>query len=228
MKKDESLIIEKLKKIPHCIGIIYAGSRIEGDFTDTSDYDFTVLLDKGESYYKTFCYKDLLIDICCATTKVIYKQDFDRDKVANAELSILAHGKIVFDKSGQIGAVQKKAKKVWALGPKKDTKEAGYLCAMFLHTLNKQNSELAYYEWTVITNKLVKLFFALHNTWLPKSFQVENKIKELDEDFFKFFDTAYQSDIKNKVNSTKQMIQYLIKKFNLPHTKEICFPKDEK
>jgi len=227
MNKNESLIIEKLKKIPHCVGIIYAGSRIEGSFTETSDYDFTVLIDKGESYYKIFYYKDLLIDVCCATAEIINKQDFDRNKVANAELFILANGKIVFDKAGQMNTIQKKAKKVWALGPIKDKKEAGYLCTMFLYTLSKKKSELAYYEWTVITNKLVKLFFELHNVWLPQSFQVETKIKGLDGDFFKLFEMAYRSSAEHKVNSTKQMIKYLIKKFNLPQTREIYFSKDE-
>ena len=227
MNKDESLIIEKLKRIPYCIGIIYAGSRIEGNYTETSDYDFTVLIEKGESYYKIFYYQDLLIDVCCATIEVIIKQDFDRNKVANAELFILAYGKIVFDKIGQMSAIQKQAKKIWALGPIKDKKEAGYLCTMFLYTLNKEKSELAHYEWNVITNKAVKLFFELHNTWLPKPFQIETKIKELDRDFFKFFEMAYLSKLEDRINLTKKMIEYLIKKFNLPQTREIYFLKDE-
>lgn len=227
MNKDENLIIEKLKKIPHCVGIVYAGSRVEGSFTKTSDYDFTVLTDKGKSYYKIFYYKNLLIDICCVTEETINKQDFDRNKISNAELSILAHGKIVFDKTGKMNTVQKKAKKVWTLGPIADKKEAGYLCTMFLYTLNKKRNELAYYEWTIITNKIVKLFFELHNTWLPKPFQVETKIKELDGNFFKFFETAFLSKSEDRINSTKQVIKYLIKKFNLPQTREIYFSKDE-
>ena len=100
MDKKINLIIEKLKKIPYCEGIIYAGSRIEGDFTATSDYDFTVLIGRGKSYYKRFYYKNLLVDICSVTAEIIEKQDFKRDEVSNAELFIIAYGKIVFDKSG--------------------------------------------------------------------------------------------------------------------------------
>ena len=137
MDNKVNLIIEKLKKIPYCEGIIYAGSRIEGDFTATSDYDFTVLIGRGKSYYKRFYYKNLLVDICSVTAEIIEKQDFKRDEVSNAELFIIAYGKIVFDKSGQMKTIQKKAKKIWTLGPKKytknDFKEAGYLCAEFLH-----------------------------------------------------------------------------------------------
>ena len=38
--------------------------------------------------------------------------DFNSNKVANAELSILAHGKIVFDKTGQMNTVQKKGQEI--------------------------------------------------------------------------------------------------------------------
>ena len=116
MDKNVNVIIEKLKKIPFCEGIIYAGSRVEGDFSDSSDYDFTVLVGKGESYYETYRYKGLLVDICCATAEVIERNDLVRNKIANAELSILANGEIVFDKSGEMVSIQKKAKKIWKLG----------------------------------------------------------------------------------------------------------------
>ncbi|MFA7244728.1 MAG: hypothetical protein WC070_00940 [Candidatus Magasanikbacteria bacterium] len=227
MDTNVNLIIEKLKKIPFCEGIIYAGSRIEGDFVATSDYDFTVLISKGKSYYKTFHYKGLLVDICCATAEVINNQDFRRDKVSNAELSIIAHGKIVFDKSGQMKTIQKKANRVWSLGPKNDPKEAGYLCTMFLHTLNKPNSTLAYHSWDVIMDKMVKLFFELNNEWLPKSLQLESKIKEIDRDFFKLYEKVYLSNPEDRIESTKQLVKYLINKFNLPQTGEIYFAKDE-
>ena len=125
MDKNVNLIVKKLKKISCCEGIIYTGSRQEGDFTEDSDYDFTVLVSKGKSYYKTFRYKGLLVDICCATPDIIRKQDFTRDAVANAELGIIAHGEIVYDKSGRMNALQKQAKKIWALGPKNNPKEAG-------------------------------------------------------------------------------------------------------
>lgn len=227
MDKNVNIIVEKLKKIPFCDGIVYAGSRIEVDFVATSDYDFTVLISKGKSYYKIFLYKGLLVDICCATAEVINKQDFRRDKVANPELSIIAHGEIVFDKSGQMSAIQKKAKKVWALGPKSDPKEAGHLCAIFLHRLNKPDTELAYHSWNVIMDKTVRLFFELHKVWLPKFLKVEDNIKEIDKDFFKLYEKAYLSNSKGRIDLTKQMLQYLVKKFNLPQTREIYLRKSE-
>ncbi len=227
MDKNVNLIVEKLKKIPYCEGIVYSGSRTDGDFVITSDYDFTVLISKGKSYYKIFRYKNLLVDICCTTEKVILKQDFRRDKVANPELSIIAHGKILFDKSGRMKVIQKKAQKTWKLGPTNDIKEAGHLCAIFLHRLNKPNSELAYHSWNVIMNKIVRLFFELHKMWLPKSLKIESDINEIDGDFFKLYRKIYLANSKNRVRLTKQMIQYLVKKFKLPQTGEIRFPKDE-
>lgn len=227
MDKNVNIIVEKLKKIPNCEGIIYSGSRTDGDFVATSDYDFTVLISKGKSYYKIFWYKNLLVDICCATAEVINKQDFKRDKIANPELSIIAHGEIVYDKSGKMSTIQKKAKKVWGLGPKNDTKEAGHLCTIFLHRLNKPNSQFAYHSWNVIMDKTVRLFFELHKVWLPKSLKVESKIKEIDRDFFKLYEKIYLANSKGRIKLTKQVVKHLVKKFNLPQTGEIYFPKDE-
>ncbi len=227
MDKNVNLIIDRLKKIPYCEGIVYSGSRTDGDFVATSDYDFTVLISKGKSYYKIFRYKNLLVDICCATQRVIAKQDFRRDKIANPELSIIAHGEIVFDKSSQMKAIQKKAQRVWKLGPTNNIKEAGHLCTIFLHRLNKPNSESAYHSWNVVMDKTVRIFFELHKIWLPKSLKIESTIKEIDGDFFKLYKKIYLADSKNRVKLTKQLIQYLIKKFNLPQTGEIYFSKDE-
>lgn len=225
MDKNVNLIVEKLKKIPYCEGIVYSGSRTDGDFVATSDYDFTVLISKGKSYYKIFRYKNLLVDICCATQEVIAKNDFRRDKVANPELSIIAHGEILFDKSDQMKAIQKKAQNVWKLGPTNNIKEAGHLCTIFLHRLNKPNSESAYHSWNVIADKTVRLFFELHRVWLPKFLKIESTIKEIDRDFFKLYEKIYLANSKDRIKSTKQMIQHLVKKFNLPQTGEINFPK---
>jgi predicted nucleotidyltransferase len=227
MDSNVNLIVERLKKISYCEGIVYSGSRTDGDFVATSDYDFTVLVSKGKSYYKIFRYKNLLVDICCATEKVIIKQDFRRDKVANPELSIIAHGEILFDKAGQMKAIQKKAQRVWKLGPKNDIKEAGHLCTIFLHKLNKPRSDSAYHSWNIIMDETVRLFFELHKVWLPKPLKVESTINEIDGAFFKLYKKIYLADSKNRVQFTKQMIQYLIKKFDLPQTCEIYFLKDE-
>lgn len=231
MDQNVNLIVEKLKKIPFCEGIVYAGSRIEGDFVATSDYDFTVLISQGKSYYKIFRYKGLMVDICCATEKVMTKKDLVRDKVSNAELYIIAHGEIVYDKSGKMSVIQKKAKKVWSLGTKKLTRkdliEAGYACATYLQKLSKKDSEGAFYLWNEIMQKMTTLFFELHNKWQPKFSHVEKSIKETDQDFFKFYDNVRYADINTRVSATKKMIEYLVKKFNLPQTGEIYFLKDE-
>ena len=227
MNKNVNLIVEKLKKIPYCEGIIYSGSRKDGDFVATSDYDFTVLINKGKSYYKIFRYKNLLVDICCTTAEIINKHDLQRDKISNPELSIIAHGEIVFDKSGQMKSIQKKAKKVWLLGPTNNVKEAGYLCTSFLHKLNKPNSKLAYNSWIEIMNKTIKIFFELHKTWLPKPLKVENTINKIDQRFFKIYKEIYLTNSVTRIELTKKLIKYLIKKFKLPQTGEIYFSKDE-
>lgn len=231
MDKNVNLIVEKLKKNPYCEGIVYAGSRIEGDFVATSDYDFTVLISHGKSYYKIFRYKNLMVDICCTTEKVIVKKDFIRDKISNAELYIIAQGEIVYDKSGRMDAVQKKAKKVWALGPKKlaqkDLIEAGYACTTYLQKLSKKDSEKDFYLWNYIMQRTTTLFFKLHSIWQPKFSNVENTIKKVDGNFFKLYNKVRYAKINARVNTTKKMIEYLVNKFNLPRTGEIYFLKDK-
>jgi hypothetical protein len=76
-------------------------------------------------------------------------------------------------------------------------------------------------------DETVRLFFELHKVWLPKPLKVESTINEIDGAFFKLYKKIYLADSKNRVQFTKQMIQYLIKKFDLPQTCEIYFLKDE-
>jgi len=229
--KNVNIILEKLKKIPYCEGIIYTGSRLEGNFSKNSDYDFTVLISQGKSYYKIFNYKNLLVDICCATEKIIKEQDITKEKISNPELSIIANGNIIFDKSGKMKKIQKQAQKIWKSGPnkltKKDLAEIGHLCNTFLHKLSKDKSDEAYYYWNEIMKKMVIMFFELHQTWQPKFFEIEKNINKLDSNFFVLYKKANTSkDNKTKIKMTKKMIEYLVKKFKLPETGEIYFSKD--
>lgn len=89
MNKNVNIIVEKLKKIAYCEGIVYSGSRTDGDFVATSDYDFTVLIGKGKSYYRIFRYKNLLVDICCATAEVIKKKIFGVIKLLTQNYPLL-------------------------------------------------------------------------------------------------------------------------------------------
>lgn len=223
-------IVELLKKTPFCEGIIYSGSRADGDFSKTSDYDFIVLIGKGKSYFKIFRYKGILVDISCSTAKVLDKLDIVRSKIANSELNILAYGKILYDKSGKMKSIQQKAKKVWMLGPKKytknDLKEAGYVCFNSVHKLSKRGSELSYDSWDEIMGKITKLFFELHSKWKPKSSLREESIKKIDRNFFKLYEKVYRATPKMRIDATKRMIFYLVKKFKLPQTGESFSPRE--
>ncbi|MFH1089236.1 MAG: nucleotidyltransferase domain-containing protein [Candidatus Uhrbacteria bacterium] len=130
MAQDLETILTHLKKLPFCEGIIFSGSRLEGAHSSDSDYDFTVLISEGKSYYKIYKYKKYLVDICCATAEVIKEKDLTNKRIANAELHILASGQILFDKFGNLKKIQTAAKKIWKNGPaklsKKDIVETGY------------------------------------------------------------------------------------------------------
>lgn len=231
MNENLKIMVDKLRKIPNCEGIIYAGSRLEGDFIESSDYDFTILISQGKSYYKIFTYKDFIIDICCATEKVIKEQDISNNKVSNPELGIIANGVILFDKKGKMLDIQKQAKKVWKNGPKKnnqkDLQEITHLLTLFLHKLSKKDAENAYTFSSEVINKTVKIFFQLHSVWQPKPFNIEDSIKVIDETFFNLCKELNNSIGKNKIELMKKMILYLIDKFSLEKSFDFYCIKSE-
>jgi predicted nucleotidyltransferase len=231
MNENLKLMVGRLKKIPNCEGIIYSGSRLEGDFIESSDYDFTVLISQGRSYYKIFTYKDFIIDICCATEKVIKEHDISNSKVSNPELGIIANGVILFDKNGKMLDLQKKAKKVWNNGPKKNTQkdlqEITSLLTGFFHKLSKQGAEDAYTFSSEVINKTIKIFFQLHRVWQPKPFNIEDSIREIDEIFFNLYKEMSNSTGKKKIELMKKMILYLMDKFSLEKSFDLYFVKSE-
>lgn len=231
MNEKLKVMVDKLKKISYCEGIIYAGSRLEGDFIESSDYDFTVLISQGKSYYKIFTYKDFIIDICCATEKVIKEQDISNTKISNPELGIIANGVILFDKNGKMLDIQKQAKKAWKNGPKKnsqkDLQEITHLLTIFLHKLSKKDAENAYTFSSEVINKTVKIFFQLHNVWQPKPFNIENSIKEIDEIFFNLYEELNNSTSKKKIELMKKIILYLMDKFWLDKSFDFYCVKSE-
>jgi len=223
-------ITDHLKEITFCEGIIYAGSRQTGDFTKTSDYDFTVLIEQGEFYYKIYQFEDIWIDICCATEQIINDHDLVSDRVSNAELSILAKGKILFDKHGSLEQIHKKAQEIWTKGPQKATKEdiqeASHLCTTFLHKLNKPSSSKAYACHSEILSKLNTLFFKLNRIWMPKPFEVEGEIQATDPDFLKLYLEANSSLDQDKIEKLSQLIAYFMQKNNLENSFEYYCAKD--
>ncbi len=229
MNKNIDTIVKKLRTIPFCEGIIYSGSRFDGDHLKSSDYDFVVLIKKGTSYFRIFRYKNFLIDISCSTAQVLSKEDIVREKIGNSELHILAHGEILFDTANKMKKLQQKAKRIWKLGPKKytknDLKEAGYLCFNSLHKLSKQNAELSHSSWNQIMAKITKLFFEIHSEWMPKDSLREKKIKEIDKKFYSLYEKAYTSSSKERIKNTKMLIKHLVKKFKLPQTGESYSPR---
>jgi hypothetical protein len=226
-----SQMVEKLKKISFCEGIVYAGSRTDGNFTKTSDYDFTILVGKGKSFFETFIFNGVFVDVACSTLEILKKHDLVRNKLRNPELHILAYGEILYDKFGKMETLQKKAKRLWELGPikytQKDFREAGYLCVNSLHKLSKTLSTTSYHTWTEIMDKITRLFFELNAEWLPKASLREDRIKQIDRIFFKLYIKVYRADEKARINATKQLIQYLIKKFHLPQTGVSYASRDE-
>lgn len=227
MEKELKIIVEKLKKIPDCEGIVFCGSRVEGDFSKDSDYDFTVLVSKGKSYYKIFKYKKYLVDVCVATFDVIKKQDLVRSRLSNAELHIIASGQILYDKYGKMKSLQKKAKAIWLKGPKIITPKlkSAYQCTNFLHKLEKDTTGTAYFSLNQIITKTVLLFFELNNSWQPKAFNVEKEIKKLDPKFLTIYNTVWNAQGLKRVKAAVRLIRYLMERFNLSETEEIYTAK---
>ncbi len=233
MTQDLETILAHLKKLPFCEGIIFSGSRLEGAYSPDSDYDFTVLVSKGKSYYKIYKYKKYLIDICCATAGVIKEKDLTNKRVANAELHILTNGQILFDKFSNLEKIQTAAKKIWKNGPaklsKKDIVEIGYAFKTYTDDLKnsiEKNLDGFYLQNYVIQN-VVKFFFKLYKKWQPRPRDVEQEIQKIDIRFWKLYKEANISVNKGRSAKIIKMIEYLVKKFSLPQTGEIYFLKGD-
>ncbi|MFH1252879.1 MAG: hypothetical protein V1664_00910 [Candidatus Uhrbacteria bacterium] len=231
LNQNLEIISTYLKKIPFCEGVIFSGSRLKGTHSANSDYDFTVLISQGKAYYKIWQYKNYLIDICCATAKVIKEKDLTNERVANAELYILASGQILFDKFGNLKKLQTTAQKIWKNGPKKitknDTIEIGYAFKTYtgdLKNLIEKNFDGYYFQNYVIQN-VTKFFFKLHKEWQPRPRDIEQRIQIIDRIFWKLYKEVNVSINKNRSIKIIKMIEYLVKKFKLPQTGEIYFLK---
>jgi hypothetical protein len=231
MNQDLETILAYLKKIPFCEGIIFSGSRLEETHSAESDYDFTVLISKGKSYYKIWKYKKYTIDICCATDEIIKGKDLTNERFSNAELYILASGQILFDKFGNLKKIQTVAKKIWNNGPKKITKndiiEVGYAFKTYADDLKSsmnKNLDCFYFQNYVIYN-VVKFFFKLYKNWQPRPRDIEQTIQKIDKHFWKLYKEANISINKDRSAKIIKMIEYLIKKFKLPQTGDIFFEK---
>ncbi len=127
--------------------------------------------------------------------------------------------------------IQKKAKKIWKIGPKKNTQqdlqEMTHLLSIFLHKISKKDAEFAYTFSSDVINKTVKIFFQLHRVWQPKPFDIEDSIKEIDEIFFNFYKKVNNSTSTEKINLIKEMIVYLIDKFSLKESFDYYCVKSE-
>jgi len=218
------IILPILKKIPYCEWIVFNGSRLHGIYTKDSDYDFTILISKGKSYYKARDYKGLKVDVCCTTYDVIKEQNLVRTNNSNAQLYILTTGLIVFDKCGDMKKLQNEARKIRNKWPEKITKkdviEIGYFFTSYIHDLKssaEKNIDSHYHKNYVMLN-VVKFFFKLYREWMNKQIYIDKEIQRIDILFWKLYKDVNMSTNENKTSKIISMINYLVKKFNLPQT----------
>ncbi|MFH0891941.1 MAG: hypothetical protein V1867_04130 [Candidatus Falkowbacteria bacterium] len=231
--EDEGLgkIVSMLEKIPHCEGIVFNGSRLNGNGNEDSDYDFTVLVSKGESYYKIWRYENCMVDVCCVTLNKVKENDLVKTRNSNAELYIIATGQIVLDKNGKLKEIQDEAKKIWSEGPEQiseaEINEVGYAFKTYLDdikSLENSGNEGYYFQGYVIQN-VVKFFFRLYGKWQTRPRDIEQDIKNIDSGFWELYKDANINIGQDKNIAIIKMLEYLIKKFNLPQTGEIYFEK---
>jgi predicted nucleotidyltransferase len=229
MDKTLETILKRLKKIPFCEGIVFSGSRLEGRHSPNSDYDFTVLISKGKSYYRIWRLEGYIVDICAATAKVIAEKDLTNERIANPELYILSHGKILYDRFGNLEKIQTKAKKVWSRGPKnlskKDIAEIGYVLKALSDDIKSASGSSIppHFLLNETLKRLGTMFFELYGEWQPRARGVESAMKKMDTSFFRLYRKASSRPTPKTV---LKLVLYLVRKFGLPQTGEIYYTKD--
>lgn len=177
-------ILDQIKSIPGCEAIIFTGSRQQGGFTDSSDWDFYVLLsDEFKSFRKTWIFNGQFIETFCNTLESIDENELINSKISNAAINILATGIIVHDTDNRMLEVQRRAIELSEKGPPGPSEEQklvmGYTLKNHiddLEALNELNIS-GYYLKQIALQFAVESYYKLGKRWMPRPRSIESDIQ---------------------------------------------------
>lgn len=228
-------ILEQVTAINGCEGVLFTGSRQQGAATDSSDWDFYVLLEDGfDSFRQTWPYNGSFIEVFCNTLQSINDNELVTDKISNAAVLMLATGTIVLDKHGRLKDVQKRAKELYEPGPPPPDKEEILLIAYTLRAYVddlKSLEELdldGYFLQLKALVYAVECFYKLEQHWMASPRAIEKDIEQIDKDWASMHLRCNQSTGAQRTKAIINLIESLASKHGLSLSGEIMQVRDTK
>ena len=207
------------QKIP-CKGIIFAGSRQQGEYREDSDWDFYVLTDIDTSIKngrQSFRFESEVVDVFCNQWASAggHSQGKGKDQ---AGLCMLAKGDVIFvcDENARqkIQQLQEQARSTLAGKPKFDRQITANTLKTYLWYLDSKNQP-DYYSQLEAINYIIETSYNLYGAWLPKPKDIDKDIEFLDEAIYKIYLGAHGKLHHNRIACTNQLIKYLVDKFQI-------------
>lgn len=221
-------ILDQIKAIDGCDGILFTGSRQQGDATSSSDWDFYVLLDdEVASFRKTWIYNGTFIETFCNTLASINEHELITSKISNPALRMLATGTIVQDKSGRLVEVQARAKQMYSDKPPELDDEAklvlGYTLRAIVDDLEslEELSVEGYHLQNTALVAAVENLYRLEQRWMAKPRQIEQDIASIDANWSELYATANKATGRKKTEAIISLLESLMAKHNINSSGEV-------
>ncbi len=227
-------ILSQLNRIRGIQGILFAGSRALGKANKNSDWDFYVLLKKGEPRWrKTWKYNDTWVEIFCNDETQISKVFHDDLKDGRGVAThMFAHGVIVQDtKQGTLKKLANTAKRNLRNGPKKPTtvekNQINYNLSTFIQDVCdcKEDNNRADLLFNQAINGCVIYFYRLGCIWYPRPKDRLLDLAKRNKVISRYVESALiEKDWKKKTNKVVGLCKAIGKHYKLSLDGTIYIP----
>jgi predicted nucleotidyltransferase len=219
-------VVKKYKPDENVLGILLFGSAARNKFDQYSDVDIFILLNaKGKFSRSNFINNKVRVDIIFNTTKEAknYLKE-DRNNVKRNTSHMLAYGKILFQRSNDLGKIQRIAKDNLRLKTKYKNSEIlmhKYSIDDFWGEVQRDFANNNYVAFELNSCLLIKniivLLLKIKGDFLRRSSETVDIInkndKKLGNDIKKFYKTK---NLKNKLIILSKIINHIYRLSNGP------------
>lgn len=214
---------KKFEKDPHVLGMVVFGSQAQGSTDEFSDLDVYVVLtqnDGRERVYKRI--QGVRVDILFDTVKKIGEYlKLEEGKFWRNVSHMLAHGKILFSRSGKLLSLQEQAKKNLLKKTilRRDEK------IMHMYSIEdywykaqrdaKKKDTIAFQrDASHILNNSIELILKVQGAFLPPARELDVKLKRVDGVFRNLILAFYkESNLEKQLSALKAIVSHTTKRF---------------
>jgi predicted nucleotidyltransferase len=209
--------IKALSDDPRYVAAFVFGSVAEGTSNEKSDLDVKVIVDEDNPCeninHPTF--DDYKLDITFRSYAQI--EQFTEDEIKKAEREPnLVRGVILFDKTGELTALQKKVQSIKP--PKYTAKDYQFAQFMLYHANNKVERFLdddptsSLYSMHANIGEVLKIYFKLNGKWWVSSKNVLKSLEQWDGELAGYVkDFVSTADVKEKHALWSKIIDHVTK-----------------